>query len=176
MVDYYIQATGSIGGLTEQTLEYDLKLIQNLDDGGQIPTYSIALDKPENAQNLAFEGKTRETPIEWVIYDDGTDKSRGTYAASDIDDPRITSTNEAGDTIVKTVYEQVVYVNRYIQTAAFGASWKLFGGRFDTPDQGDDPDSPPGTSVVLEELTTRETAENPLRAEGSMKLAWGEVI
>jgi len=175
MTDYHIETTAVIEG-TEEVLEYSLDLIQNLDDKGDIPVSTIATNKPENAQHIAFSGKSQEAEIEMIIYDDGTDKSRGTYSSSNIDDPRINSTNEAGDTIVKTVSEQIVWITRYIHSSSFGADWQMYGGRFDTPDQSDDPVIEPGTDIALTKVNVTETADNPLRAQANFSIKWGNII
>lgn len=169
MVDYVIETEASFNTVGDK-IEYDIDLVQNLDDSGEIPVSTIATNKPENAQHIAFQGKSQEATVEFIIYEDGTDKSNGTYEISNIDDPRINGTE------VNTIKEQIVWLTRYIQASSFGADWRMFGGRFDTPDQDDDPAVKPGTDVALTDLTVRETADNPLRAEATMQLKWGNII
>lgn len=93
VTDYKLKATADYSSVRDDsdnvTVEYKLRLIQNLDDNGEIPSVAFPIDKPENAQHLAFEGKTLEIPITWILYNDGTDKSNGTLSSSGIYDDRL---------------------------------------------------------------------------------------
>lgn len=73
----------------EYQVEYRFDLVQNLDDSGELPAVTFATNKPVNNQVLAFQGQMAEVPVTWIIYDTGTDASKGTLASSGIVDSRL---------------------------------------------------------------------------------------
>lgn len=248
--DYRIKSTAARpqsvgGGISRPTIDYKLRLIQNLEETGKLPTVDFPLSQPENTQIMAFSGKTAEVPITFQIYDNGEDKSAGTLQGSNLRDVRLSigtvasvpdtttlrlngdvrkrltetsveqleffdaqveppsgdctfdssqvtydSANDetvingvsygtqpaAGDWTlhtIKTVREQVIYLKRHIFSGQFGANWELRGGRFSNP-QGFGVET--NTPVAIENLSIRETADRPLRAQCDMKLAIGNII
>lgn len=248
-IDYRIKSnavrpTGA-SGLASTTVDYKLRLIQNLDENGSISTVDFPINQPENTQQLAFQGKTVEIPVNFQIYNHGMDMAAGTLHGSNIRDDRLSigtvasvpdsatlrlngdvserlsttdteqltfftpgvqdadgdctfdktqvSYDDANDETVlngvsygtqpasgdftlhsvRTVEEQIVYLKRHIQEAQFGTDWELNGGRFSDPEGFNESD---GTPVALTKLNIKETADQPLRANGEMKLKVGEII
>lgn len=168
MADYKISAfVDEDNDGTTEILEYDLKLIQNLDSNGNIPFTGITTNEPENNQQFGFQGKTKKFPIQLVIYNHGEDMSNGTYADLDKTDARIDGTT------VETIQEQIIWLEQYIHNSVFGTSWKLYGGRF-SDYNGDGTDE--GTPIAVEDVKIKRTAENPTRAVADIKVKVGEVV
>lgn len=239
-----VRPTGG-SGLAATTVDYKLRLIQNLDKNGKIPTVDFPINQPENTQQLAFQGKTVEVPITFQAYNNGEDKAAGTLHGSNIRDLNLsigtvasvpgstslrvngdvsdrlsdTSTEQltfftpgvknadgdatfdstqvtydssndetvlngvsygtqpaSGDNIlhsVRTIGEQIRFLERHIHEAQFGTDWELSGGRFTDPEGFNESNNTP---VALSKMNVRETAENPLRAKVDMKLNVGEII
>jgi len=71
------------------SVEYKIRLIQNLDENGKLPSVDFPLNQPENTQILAFNGKTKEIPITFHIYDNGNDKAAGSLPLSNIRDKQL---------------------------------------------------------------------------------------
>lgn len=167
MVDYYLQLNNLdfSGDGNADPLEYHFELVQNLDSNGEIPATTVESDIPENNQHLAFQGKTKNIPIEWLIYDNGTDKSDGTYSSAGITDSRISN-----DTIVSAT-EQKVFLEYYIHNPNSTAQWRLFGGRFTDPD-GDGTDE--GTPVHIQTLNPR--TSSPIFGNGILRLRVGSRV
>jgi len=140
MTDYYIKLNDiDIDGDSDNDpIEYHFKIIQNLDDNGEIPATTIEADQPINNVNLGFEGKTRVIPIRWIIYDNGNDKSDNTWS------------NQVGSSFdsnlgsnITSVEEQIHYLQRYMHDSTLGRSWRLFGGVYTDPDgSGNDNGTP----------------------------------
>lgn len=169
LTDYYIELRNIDfdDDNSEERIEYHFKLISNLDSNNNLPVTTVEGDQPLNNQHLAFQGKGRIIPINWVVYNNDSDKSNGTYSTSGITDSRISNSN------IKTVTEQKVYLERYIHSSNNVAEWRLFGGEFSDPD-GDGTDE--GTPVVVETCNVRRTNNNPLTAQGVMKLRVGQRV
>lgn len=170
MTDYYIQLNGvDIDGDNDNDpIEYHFKLVQNLNDEGEIPFTVIEADQVLNNQALGFSGKQRTVPIDWILYDNGNDKSDGTW------DTQVGSSYDSRlGTDIKTIKDQIVYLRRYIQNSTLGAQWRLYGGQFTDPD-GDGNDG--GTPVALQNLNIRRRSSNPLRASGTMRLKVADVV
>jgi len=93
VTDYRIKSSAQrptgISGLTETLIDYKIRLIQNLDESGKLPTVDFPIDQPENTQILAFSGKTVEIPVTFQAYNDETDKAAGTLHGSKIRDERL---------------------------------------------------------------------------------------
>jgi len=153
----------------DNTLEFEFKLVQERDISSEIPMFVQEADEPANNILYAFQGKNKNITLSMDLYNNGEDKSNGTWQELDIDDPRITSTDEDGNEIIKTVEEQIVYLDEYMQNPLFGANWRLQGGIF----QGKDGE---GTNVGFENFDTREISEQPLEAEGICLFEVGNVI
>lgn len=151
----------------DETLEYELKLVQNLDSNGNIPFVGIETNQPENNAQFGFQGKTLEIPVSLVVYDDGTDKSNGTFSSVGLTDARISGSE------INTVREQIIFLRQYIHNSQFGTTWTLEGGRFSDYD-GDG--TVEGTPVALTNVKIRETADNPLRATADLKMKVGNVV
>jgi len=168
MADYRLESDvdEDADGTTE-TLAYDLQLIQNLDDNGNIPFTGITTNQPENNQQFGFEGKTVKIPIQVMLYNHGEDMSNGTYASLDKTDARVSN-----DTI-ETIEEQILWLKQYIHNSVFGTNWRLYGGIYSDYD-GDGNEE--GTPVAVEDVKISRTAENPTRAMADIKLKVGQVI
>lgn len=175
MTDYYIelQTIDFNDDNTADPLEYHFKMIQNLDDRGNLPITTIEADIPERNQHMAFQGQARQVPIDWILYDNGEDKSNGTWSDAGIDDSRITSTNDAGEEIIKTPFEQKVYLQWYIFNPNIGADWRLYGGEFTWDWDGDGTDE--GTPVAIENSNIRDAAEEANFKRGGLKLHIGQI-
>jgi len=162
------------GDGTVEDLEYELKLIQNLDDNGNIPFTGITTNKPENNQQFGFEGKTVDIPIQVMLYNHDEDMSNGTYNSLDKTDARIEgSTIGVANSNVETIEEQIIWLKQYVHNSIFGTDWRLYGGRFTDPD-GDGTEE--GTPVAVEDVKISQTAEQPTRAMADIKLKVGQVI
>lgn len=169
MTEYYIELQGVDidGDGDNDNIQYEFQLIQNLSDTGEIPFTTIEADQPLNNQALGFSGKSRKVPIEFLAANDDTDKSRGTWSGqigSSYDD-RLGSD-------IKTVEDQIIYLQKYIQNPTLGAQWRLFGGKFTDPD-GDGTDE--GTPAALQNLDIRRRAGQQY-AEVSVRLVVAQVI
>lgn len=150
-----------------EPIEYHFDLIQNKDASGNIPTTSVEGDQDINNQNLSFQGKNREIVLEWILYDDGTDKSDGTYGTSGISDDRIS------DGTIETIEEQDTFLEKYIHDSTLGASWRFYGGKYSDPD-GDGTDE--GTPVSVVSVNVRKVSTQPLRAVGTIRMQVGQVV
>lgn len=168
MTDYYIELRNIDidSDNSNENIEYHFKLVQNFDDNGEIPFTNINADQPLNSAQLGFDGKERVTPIRWLIYDNGNDKSRKTWenqVGSGFD-------NNLGADIT-TVEDQIYYLSRFIQNSTTGAAWRFFGGFYSDPDgQGLN-----GTPVALEDLSIQRVPNAPF-ARARMRLKWGLTV
>jgi len=170
MTDYYIRLDNLDvdGDGSNDNIEYHFKLIQNLDDNGEIPATTIEGDQPLNNQNLTFEGKTRVLPITWIIYDNGGDKSDGTYS-SELDS--FSDSNISNKDVV-TVEEQIHYIQRYIHNSTLGRTWTFFGGTYTDPDG--DGDST-GTPVHMQPVQIRRNTAGTF-ARAQTRLLFGDSV
>jgi len=167
LTDYFLRLKGIDvdGDGTNDNLEYHFNLVQGLDDNGEIPFTVIVADQPLNNQALGFSGKTRTIPLEWVLYNDGSDKAEGTVPAGL--DNRLSN-----DTVV-TVEEQIVYLRRYFQNPTLGAQWRFFGGTYTDPD-GDGTDE--GTPAAVQTVSLARSADNPEAARGQIRIKVTNVV
>lgn len=153
----------------DDTLEFQFNLVQERDISSEIPVFTQEADKPSNNILYAFQGKNKSYTIVMDLYDNGEDKSNGTWQNLDVNDPRISSTDGDGNEIVQTVEEQIVYLDEYMQNPVFGANWRMEEGIF----QGKDGE---GIPVGFENFDSKEISENPLEAEAVLVLEVGNII
>jgi len=136
-------------------LEYQMQIVRKITDTGRQRSYTtIPLPEPENSRHFGFKPGTVEPSFEFTIYDNGEDKSNGSYHDSNISDARITSTNQSGETIIKTVDEQIVWLTEYVHDNTSDPRWKIFGGRFSDID-GDGTDEGANAVVKTPKITER---------------------
>lgn len=169
MTDYYLELENVDfdGDGSVEPIEYHFDLVQSRDDGGNKPFTTVEADQETSNQLLGFQGKSREVVLEWWLYDNGNDKSNGTYNGSGINDSRVS------DNTIVTITEQDLYLNDYIHFPEISASWKFYGGKYSDPD-GDGTDE--GTPVSVVDLSVREVSSNPMRAVGTLRLEVGQVV
>lgn len=148
-------------------LEYEFNLIQSVEDGRERSFTTIGLQDPADARHFGFKpGQTNPT-IEWLIYDNGEDKSNGTLSSSSISDSRFSN-----DTVV-TVEEQIVWLTEYIHDNTSDARWLLEGGRFDDPD-GDG--TTEGTNVVVKSIPITKVADRQQAAQAKINMKLGVTV
>lgn len=147
-------------------------LVKTKEDGRNREFTTISNQNPEAARHFGFQPGQSNPRIEWVIYDNGDDKSNGSLSNSGITDSRFTSTNDVGDPIVKTVEEQIIWLTEYIHDNTSDPRWLLFGGRFS--DRNGDGNSE-GTNVSIKQTNHRRLAGRNA-AKGTIELKLGVTI
>jgi len=169
MTDYYIQlnSVDIDNDGDNDPIEYHFKIIENLDDEGNLPATTIEADQPLNNQNLAFQGKTRVIPLTWIIYNNGSDKSNGTW---DTEVGGSYDSNLSSD--ITGVEEQIHYLQRYIHNAALGRTWRFFGGNYTDPD-GSGLNN--GTPVHMEPVRIRRSKSGTF-ARATTRLIFGNSV
>lgn len=154
-------------------LEYKFGIVKSREDGRDRNFTTIQNTDPSAARHFGFQpGETNPT-INWLLYDDGTDKSNGSLSSSNISDARFTSTDSNGNSIIKTVDEQIIWLVEYIHDNSSDPRWLLFGGRFSDRD-GDGTDE--GTNVVIKRPRITEASDRPTSAQGQIDLKLGVTI
>lgn len=140
---YYIRQTNVDwdGDGSAEPIEYEFNLMQRIQKQKQYSQTVVGAPEAENSVAYNFTPPKIRVPVEWLIHDDGTDKSRGTLSSSGISDSRF-----SGGT-VETLQEQRVWLEDYIFDGASGIKYELYGGEFSDPD-GDGTDE--GTDVVVQ--------------------------
>jgi hypothetical protein len=131
-------------------LEYEVKLLKRLPQPGTQGFNGLPAIDPTNSFQFNLGGKTEQITIEFVLYNDGTDKSNGTLNAADIDDTRFNNNT------VETVREQKIWLKEYIHTADLAVDWLLFGRDFTGRTDGS-----PGTPIAITETRPEPSAGNP---------------
>jgi len=122
-------------------LEYTMYPVSEVDEDQQKPAFSVSPPGVSARDNvlLGIQGQTADIPIEFVIYDDGTDRANGTYSST-----------------VVTVGEQINYLRDEMHAPTFSAEWTLdhdTGGQFSTQIYEND-------SVYLERLNLPTLSES----------------
>lgn len=166
MTDYQIRRTD-----TSTELVYEFELIQSLRDNGNIPFTSVEADDPVRNQQVSFSGKQRTVTLEFILYDNGEDKSQGSLASSSITDNRFSN-----DTVT-SVREQKIWLEEYIQASRLGASWVFTDGAIDV--EYSDPDGDGAleyTPVVIPDLSVQRNSSNLQAARGSITLNLGQRV
>jgi hypothetical protein len=165
-MSYFIVLDSSFSDYSED-LEYSFEpLVQTKEDGRTRSFTTISNQDPEAARHFGFQPGQSNPRIEWIIYNNGEDKSNGTYGNSNINDSRISN-----DT-VKSVEEQIIWLTEYIMDNTSDPRWTLFGGRFSDRD-GDGIDE--GTRVAAQELNHTRVAGST-KVEAQIKLKLGVTI
>ncbi len=148
-------------------LEYSFDLVKNLQDGRQRRFTTISNQDPAAARHFGFQPGQSNPSIEWIIFDNGEDKSNGSLQASNINDARFSN-----DTVV-TVQEQIIWIIEYIADNTSDPRWRLFGGRFtDRNRDGSDV----GTPVVVKRPSIDQTSDRPNSARAKISLKLGVTV
>jgi len=148
------------------SLEYTFNLAQTIDSGRKKNLTTIANQNPEAARHFAFQPGQQNPTIEFILYDNGEDKSNGTLSVSNITDSRFSN-----DTVT-TVQEQIIWLDEYIMDNTSDPRHLLFGGRF-SDRNGDGTEE--GTNVTLENFDFTQIA-GTTRADGRLDLKLGVTI
>lgn len=148
-------------------LEYEFSLVKNKDDGRTRNLTTIGNSDPEAARHFAFQPGQSNPSLEWLLYDNGEDKSNGSLAGSNITDSRFSN-----DTVT-TVQEQIIWLTEYIDDNTSDPRWLLFGGRF-SDRNGDGTNE--GTNVTIKDLNIQEAANRQQVARGRINLKLGVTI
>lgn len=101
-------------------LEYEMYPVTEAPETQDKPAFSVSPPgvAPENNILLGVQGMQADIRLQFAIYDDGSDRSNGTYSEA-----------------VETVGEQLTYLRDEIHAPTFSARWTLDhtpGGQFDT--------------------------------------------
>lgn len=90
--------------------QYQIYPVQNVDINSRKDAFSVAPPGLSSSENilLGISGMQADITLSFTIWDDGTDRSNGTYTES-----------------VETVHEQIRYLEDVIHAPDFDASWEL---------------------------------------------------
>lgn len=171
MTDYYIKYTNppdfdSSG--TAEDIEYHFDLIQNLNDEGEIDALRVKGSSANQNIYMSFlPGKGKTIPIEWLLQDNGNDKSSGTFSSAGISDPDIS------DGTVVTALEQKIFFENYIFDDNNDSAWELYGGEYSDPDR-DGTDE--GTNVVILNKNIQRISDRPNVFIGRVDLGVGQRV
>jgi len=144
------------------SLEFEFDLAQTLESGRSRDLTTISNQNPEAARHFAFQPGQQNPTLEFILYNNGEDKSNGTLAVSNISDSRFSN-----DTVT-TVQEQIIWLDEYVIDNTSDPRWLLFGGRW-SDRNGDGVDE--GTNVTLENLrTTRVAGQTSVNGRLDIKL------
>jgi len=147
-------------------LEYTFDLAQTVDSGRTRSLTTISNQDPEAARHFAFQPGQQNPVIEFILYNNGEDKSNGSLAASNITDNRFSNGT------VTTVEEQIIWLDEYIMDNTSDPRWLLFGGRW-SDRNGDGVEE--GTNVTLENFDFTQIA-GTTRADGVLNIKLGVTI
>lgn len=131
-------------------LQYEVKLVKRFPQPGTQSFQGLPALDPTNSFQFNLGGKKESITLEFLLYNDGTDKSNGTLANSTISDPRFT------DGTVETVLEQKVWLKEYISAADLAIDWKLYGRDFTDREQAGE-----GTSISITEARPEPVSDRP---------------
>lgn len=132
-------------------LEYEVKLVKRFPQPGTQGYSGLPAIDPTNSFQFNLGGKKSRITLEFIIYNDGTDKSNGTFdTAATINDPRLSGTT------IETVEEQEIWLDEYINDADLQVSYRLYGPKYtDRVNTGE------GTPIVITEARPEPVAERP---------------
>lgn len=131
-------------------LEYEVKIVKRFPQVGTQGFQGLPALEPTNSFQYNLGGKEEQITLEFILYDDGTDRSNGTLSNSTITDSRFSN-----DTVT-TVQEQKIWLKEYIHTAGLAVDWLLFGEDF-TDRAGTDE----GTPIAITETRPEPVPERP---------------
>ena len=167
MVDYYLELRGidfdSDGD--EDIIEYHFPVAPELNEETVNNNTTVAGNDYLNTQILGFGGQEKQISIVFFLYDDGTDRSNGTFGTSGISDSRISNGT------VETMEEQRIFLERYINIGIVGKQLYLRGGRFEDPDGNG---TVTGTPVRIERLPIPDIAEEVTAKRVNLTLTVGQ--
>lgn len=147
-------------------LEFEFDLAQAVESGRSRSLTTISNQDPQAARHFAFQPGQNNPRIEFILYNNGEDKSNGTLSASNISD-----SNFSNDTVV-TIEEQIRWLNYYIEDNRSDPRWLLTGGQF-TDINGDGINE--GANVVVEKVNVTNIA-GATTARGNIQLKFGVTI
>jgi len=131
-------------------LQYEVKLVKRAPQPGSQNFSGLPALDPTNSFQFNLGGKKEQITIEFILYDDGTDRSNGTLGNSTISDPRFSNGT------ITTVQEQKIWLKEYIHTADLAVDWKLYGRDYtDREAQGE------GTNISITETRPEPVPERP---------------
>lgn len=131
-------------------LEYEVKIVKRFPQVGSQGFSGLPALDPTNSYQFNLGGKTEQITLEFILYDDGTDRSNGTLANSTISDPRFSN-----DTVT-TVQEQKVWLKEYIHTSSLAVTWRLFGQDFTDRESAGN-----GTAIAITETRPEPSVDRP---------------
>lgn len=147
-------------------LDFEIDIAKTVDSGRKRSLTTISNQDPQAARHFAFQPGEHNPVIEFVLYNNGEDKSNGTLAASSIND-----SNFSDDT-VETVEEQIRWLNYYISDNTSDPRWLLTGGQF-TDINGDGLNE--GANVVVNDVNVTRLA-GTTKARGRIRLKFGVTV
>lgn len=121
-------------------LQYEVKMVKRMPEPGTQGFSGLPALDPTNSFQYNLGGKQERFTLEFILYDDGSDRSNGSLAKSSINDARFSN-----DTVT-TVQEQKIWLKEYIHTANLAVDWKLYGRDFTDRENVSE-----GTSIVITE-------------------------
>jgi len=131
-------------------LEYEVKIVKRFPQTGTQGFSGLPALSPENSFQFNLSGKTEQPELEFILYNDGTDRSNGTLADSQISDSRFSN-----DTVT-TVQEQKIWLKEYIHTANLAVTWRIYG-----EDWTDRVSTDAGTPIAIKETRPEPVADRP---------------
>lgn len=176
MTDFYIELTNQdfTGDSNADPLEYHFPLMNEINERHEINSTTTEANPVEISQHTAINYKNARVQISWLMYDQGDDKSSGTYNSAGISDARITST-DGGNTIVKTPVEQKVFLKKYLFINNLGAQWRLHGGEY-TYDWDSNSAGTEGIPVTIERCPMRRINNRPQVIVANLELKIGQRV
>lgn len=152
------------GDGAEDVVEYEFEQgLSNVDGATSFPQTVIEAGQPINNQVLKVTPPRRTHQMQFIVFDEGVDRSNGTFGTSGISDTRI-----SGGTVV-SVEEQIVFLEQYVMNPSLSPQWRLFGGRFDG-------DGGSGTPVSVKDFTVVRRSDDPEFAECTLRVEVGQIV
>lgn len=131
-------------------LQYEVKVVKRKPEVGSQGFNGLPALDPTNSFQYNLGGKEEQVTLEFILYDDGTDRSNGTLSTSTISDSRFSN-----DTVT-TVEEQKIWLKEYIHTASLSVDWFLYGESYtDRTGAGE------GTPIAITEARAEPSPDRP---------------
>lgn len=131
-------------------LQYEVKLVKRKPEVGSQGFQGLPALDPTNSFQYNLGGKKEKVTLEFILYNDGTDRSNGSLSKSTISDPRFENNT------IKTVQEQKIWLKEYIHTASLSADWFLYGESFTGRTAAGE-----GTPIAITEARAEPSPERP---------------
>lgn len=175
MAEYYIEVINLDfdDDSTADPIRYIFEGIQNLDRLKEQGYTVASAQQAERSKAFSFTPPKVRIPINWLIIDGENrsqitnDKSDGTLSSSGI-----TDSNFSNNT-VKTIKEQVNWLEKYIFNGTGGTQFRLYGGNFSDPN-GDGTDE--GTPVVISNIRLPQNVNELNAPEASIELQLADAV